>query len=314
MKRRGILSILVATILVVILVTFLIAFQVRVSEQVLVLRFGKAVRPISAPGLKFKWPYPIETVERYDTRLRVLESKYQEVYTDDGYNLVVMVAIGWSIDDAKTFYDRLQVASRARKQLKGLVGSEANAVIGRHRFDQIISTDRQRLAFDTIESETRSAVADAIEERYGVKMHFVRITQLGLPEDVTQDVFERMKAERGSIATKFRSEGEEEAERIKADADRQAELIRTKANAEATRTRAKGDAAAAEAYEVFKQHQRLAVFLKQLDSIREAKDRLTVILDTRNPLFEILKGDVQEVIQRHREPLAAPKPGSEEGQ
>jgi membrane protease subunit HflC len=313
-KRRGILSILVAIILVVILVTFLIAFQVRVGEQALVLFFGRVVRPIDEPGLKFKWPYPIETVERYDTRLRVLESKYQEAYTDDGYNVIVVVAIGWSIDDARTFYDRLQTASRARRQLEGLVGSAANSVIGRHRFDQLISTDRQRLAFDTIESEIRSGVADAIEARYGVKMHFVRITQLGLPEDVTEDVFERMKAERGSIATKFRSEGEEKAESIRADADRQAELILTRAKAEATRTRAKGDAAAADAYKVFKQHQRLAVFLKKLDSIRNAKDRLTVIIDTRNPLFDILNGDVEEVIERYRGPLPAPKPGSEEGQ
>ncbi|MFW6162167.1 MAG: protease modulator HflC [Planctomycetota bacterium] len=314
MKRRGILSILVAIVLVVTLITFLVAFQVRVGEQALVLRFGEVVRSVSEPGLEFKWPYPVETVERYDKRLRVLEGKYQEVYTDDGYNLVVQVAIGWSIDDAKTFYDRLQTAGRARRQLEGLVGSEANSIIGRHRFDQMISTDRERLAFDTIETEIRSSVADAVEERYGVRMHFVRITQLGLPQDVTEDVFERMKAERQRIATKFRSEGQEQADRIKTDADRQAELILTKAKAEATRTRAKGDAAAAEAYKVFKQHQRLAVFLKQLDSIRQAKDRLTVILDTRNPLFEPLKGDVDEVIRRHRGSEAAHGAGGEEGQ
>ena len=153
MKRRGYFSILVALILVGVLVTFLIAFQVRISERALVFTFGKVARTIVEPGLYFKWPYPIQTVQHFDTRMKVFEGKFQEVYTADGKNLIVTVSIGWAIDDPKQFYNGLKTEAEARKQIEGLVGGEVNAVIGRHTFGQFVSTDEEKLAFDKIEQE-----------------------------------------------------------------------------------------------------------------------------------------------------------------
>ncbi len=105
MKRRGIFSIIVALLLVATLITFLIAFQVRTSEHALVLTFGSVTRTITEPGLYLKLPYPIQTVEKFDVRMRVLEGKFQEVSTVDGYTLIVNLAVGWSIDDPVAFYN-----------------------------------------------------------------------------------------------------------------------------------------------------------------------------------------------------------------
>ena len=308
MKRRGIFSIIVALILVGTLLTFLVAFQVRINERALVLSFGKVSRAIKEPGLYLKWPYPVQTVEHFDTRVRVLEAKFQEVYTSDGLTLIVTLAVGWSIEEPETFYNRLQVESKARSHLEGLVGGEMNAVVGRHKFEQFISTDAAKLAFDAIEAEIRQSLATTAEERYGIKMHFVRITQLGLPETVTERVFSRMKAERKRIADKYRAEGKSEADQLRAKADRDAELIRSKAEAEATRLRGHGDAAAAGAYKVFQKHEGLAIFLNKLDAIRKLKDRLTVIVDTRTPPWDLLKGTLDDIMKRHKTPLAPPKP------
>ena len=317
MKRRGIFSIVVALLLVGTLVTFLIAFQVRISEQALVLTFGKVSRQIREPGLYLKWPYPVQTVQHFDTRTRVLEGKYQEVYTADGYNLILTLAVGWAIEDAERFYNSLQAETKARSQLEGLVGGEVNAVVGRHQFDQFISTDAEKLAFDQIEVEIQPAVATTAETRYGIKMHFVRVTQLGLPEAVTERVFARMKAERNRIATKYRAEGKSQADQLKYKADRDAELIGTQAEAEATRLRGQGDAAAAEAYKVFAKHEGLAIFLSKLDALRKLKDRLTVIIDTRTPPWDLLRGTIDDVLERHkkprRPPTLPPKPGTQEG-
>ena len=312
MKRRGIFSIIVALLLVATLITFLIAFQVRTSEHALVLTFGSVTRTITEPGLYLKLPYPIQTVEKFDVRMRVLEGKFQEVSTVDGYTLIVNLAVGWSIDDPVAFYNSVQVAERARRQLVALVGSEMGGVVGRHRLDQFVSTDPKRLAFDDVEREiigdvnTEGSVAHTAKHRYGIRLHFARLTQLGLPEGVTEKVFSRMKAERNRIATKYRSEGDSKAKQIEAEADQQAELIRTRAEAEATRLRGQGDAAAAEAYKVFGKDEGLAIFVRKLDAIRKLKDRLTVILDTRTPPWDLLGGSVEEVIRRHKRPAPAP--------
>jgi len=312
-KRRGLFTMFVALVLVAILVTFLVAFQVRINERALVFTFGKVSRPITKPGLYLKWPYPIQTVRRYDTRVNVFEAKPQESYTDDGKNVTLAVTVGWSIDDPRGFYESLQTESKAREQLETLVGSETNSAIGRHTFGQFVSTDEKKLAFENIESEIQKAIATTAEERYGIRMDFVRITQLGLPEKVTERVFARMKAERERIAKKYRSEGKSEADKIRADADRQKEVLLSTAEAQATRLRGQGEAAAAKAYQVFKANEELAVFLRKLDAVRKLKDRLTIVLDTRSPPWDLFKGDLEKVIHRARpqppKPAAAnPKP------
>ena len=55
------------------------------------------------------------------------------------------------------------------------------------------------------------AVAPEAKERYGIAVEFLGIRKLGLPEPITQKVFQRMRAERGEIAERYRSEGEAEA-------------------------------------------------------------------------------------------------------
>ena len=319
MKRRGLFSILVALILVGVLITFLIAFQVRISERALVFTFGRVDRTIIDPGLYFKWPYPIQTVQHFDTRMKVLEGKFQEVYTADGKNLIVTVAIGWSIDDPKKYYNSLKTEDEARAQIEGLVGGETNAVIGRHTFGQFVSTDEKKLAFDQIEAEIlgdaakKQGVASTTESRYGIKMHLVHITQLGLPEKVTEKVFARMKAERERIAKKYRSEGKSKADMIRADADRQKQILLSDAEAAATRLRGEGDAAAADAYKVFHKNEELAIFLRKLEAIRKLKDRLTVIIDTKQPPWDLLRGTLDQILPgRKATPApspARPKPG-----
>jgi membrane protease subunit HflC len=307
-KRRGIFTMFVALILVATLVTFLVAFQVRVNERALVFTFGKVSRPITKPGLYLKWPYPIQTVRRFDTRVSVFEAKPQESYTDDGKNVTLAVTVGWSIDDPRRFYESLQTEGKAREQLESLVGSEANSAIGRHTFGQFVSTDEKKLAFDNIESEIQGAIATTAQERYGIRMHFVRITQLGLPEKVTERVFARMKAERERIAKKYRSEGKSEADKIRADADRQREVLLSNAEAQATRLRGQGEAAAAKAYQVFRKNEELAIFLRKLDAIRKLKERLTIVLDTRSPPWDLFQGEIGSVIDRAK--AKAPKPAA----
>jgi len=255
--------------------------------------------------------------------MRVLEGKFQEVYTADGFNVIVTLALGWSIEAPRTYHES-QVAGNEASQLEGLVGGEMNAAVGRHRFEHFVSTTKDKLQFDQIEKEIVGEEADGnslisrARKRYGIRIHFVRITQLGLPEGVTESVFKRMKAERKREADELRAKGKSRADQIRAEADSEAQTTLAKAEAEATKLRGQGDAAAADAYKTFQKNEGLALFLGKLDAIRKLRDRLTVIIDTRTPPWDLLHDSIEAVLERHKQPLPphefkAPKPADTEG-
>jgi membrane protease subunit HflC len=70
----------------------------------------------------------------------------------------------------------------------------------------------------------------------------VRILRAALPQQVAEQVFQRMASERQQEAQLIRSEGEERAREIRAGAEREATVIRADAQAEADRIRGEGDA------------------------------------------------------------------------
>lgn len=292
MKRRNILTIVVAGLLVVILLLFLVAFKVRVDEYAVVFTFGKATRDIVEPGLYWKLPYPIQTVRRFDARVHLFETKLQEVPTKDVKTLVVTLAVGWSIKNPTKFYKAVGDRLTAEGQIGKLIAGEANGVIGKHRFAELVSTDAKVLAFEKIEKEIweSEAVKKQADEEYGVALAFVRFSRLSLPDQVMTSVFDRMKAERGRKSTEYRSQGQAEADKIRADATSRKESILNDARAKATELRGEGDALAAEHYTTFNKHPDLAIFLRKLDALRALKENQTVILDTNTAPWDLLKG------------------------
>lgn len=247
---------------------------------------------ITKPGLYLKWPYPIQTVKKFDTPVNVFKTKFQEAYTADSKNLVVTLAIGWSIDNPIRYNERVASADKAASHIAGSVMGMANTIIGQHTFGEFVSVDEQKLAFDRIEQEIVDAVRPTVEANYGVRLEFVRFSELSLPDKVLQSVYSRMETERSRIAQKYRAEGKSEADRIKAAADQQRADIISEAEAAATRLRGEGDAAAAEYYGVFSENPDLAIFLRQLDSLRKLKERSTIVIDTTTPPYNLLRGDV----------------------
>lgn len=304
MKRRGLFSIFVATVLVAVLLIFLISFQVRRNECAIVFTFGRVARALTEPGLYWKLPYPIQTVQRYDTRIRVFESKFDEVTTADGKNLIVTMAIGWSIEDPVQFYKAVATPGKAETQLASLVGSERNTVFSRHPLAHFVSADPLKLALSAVASEIEAPIQKKAREEYGARIHFVLITHQGVPESVTAKVFERMKAERKSIADKYLAEGKSEAEKRRAEADRKKAETLSEAERVATEARGEGDAAAAKHYAEFQKNPELAILLRKIDALRRLKEGTTLVLDFRTPPYDVLR---QIPVITGAEPAPRPK-------
>ena len=290
MMKKNIFTILTAGAIVIILILYLIAFHVRVNEQAVITTFGKPVLVLKSPGLYWKWPWPIQSLYRFDSRLQVLRTRFEETYTKDGKNIIVAASLLWKIEDSLKFLESVGTKAEAERNVQSVLRNYKNAVMGAHPLSHFISTDPESLQFDEIESEMLRLVARDTEENYGIAVKFVKIEEVALPEDTTEKVFERMKKERERIAERYRAEGEGEANTIRANAESERDKILAAAEAEAKRIMGEGDALAAKYYEVFAENEELAIFLRKLDALRKTlEEKTTVILDTGMPPYDLLE-------------------------
>ena len=101
------LALTVGLLLIVLFALMLFTFQVRQTEVALVTTFGKPSRTETEPGLKWKLPWPIQRVLKFDNRVQNFEGKFEETQTRDGYNLLISVYAGWKIKEPTTFRNAL---------------------------------------------------------------------------------------------------------------------------------------------------------------------------------------------------------------
>ncbi|MBI3875070.1 MAG: protease modulator HflC [Verrucomicrobia bacterium] len=286
------LAVTVGFILLVIFGSVLFFFEVRQSEVAFVSTFGRASDAVFPPGLHGKLPWPIQKVHKFDARVQAFEGKFEEALTSDGKPLMVQVYLGWHITDPQKYYSSFGGSARdAERNLEGLVGSAKNAVVGKHPFAHYVSTDPAQLKFTEVEKQMETAIQNEAQKRYGIKIEFLGIKRLGLPEAITQKVFERMKEERQRLVLKYQGEGNSRAIEITAEANRKRDEALATAEGDATRIRGQAEAEAAAAYRVLEQNPELAIYLQKLSTFEQTmKEKATLILDPRTPPFDLLRG------------------------
>ena len=99
-----------------------------------------------------------------------------------------------------------------------------------------------------ITERVRAQTDLSARKNLGIAVVDVRIKRIDLPNEVSESVYKRMRAERLQLANELRYTGQEAATRIKADADRQAQVLEADANRDAAKVKGEGDAEAAAIY------------------------------------------------------------------
>ena len=294
--KKNILTIIVSIVLALIFVMILFVFQVRQSEVAVVTRFGKVLRTKSDPGYSFRWPPGIDNVYKLDQRIQNLEDPFTQTLTADNNSLLTTVYAGWRIKNATNFFPKFRDGSviEAERNLKEIVTQAKVAVVGKHPLADFVNTNEKELKIDAIEAEIKALVqAQLTANNSGIYIEYLGIKKLGLPESVTQTVFDRMAAERKKLADKLDSEGLAKAQIIKSTADREAAQKISTAEGEARRIKGEGDAVAAAVYPVFQQNPDLAKFLLDTEALEAAlKERSILIFDSRTPPFNLLTGSL----------------------
>ncbi|MBX3472576.1 MAG: hypothetical protein KF878_37470 [Planctomycetes bacterium] len=289
--RQNRLTLAVAVVVGLVLLARLVVYQVRDDEVAVVLTFGRATDDVTAPRTGLKWPWPVQQVRRFDRRLRVQQTPLEEVATRDGRAVLVGSFVLWRVASAQGFLQSLGDADAATRHIEKVLRSRQSETLSRHPFGALVSVDPAQLKYQEIERDLLRLVGDDLRP-LGVEVKTVGIRRLGLPEETTEAVFERMKKDREAKAAAIRAEGEAEAGRLRAEADRERDTLLSAAEADARRLMGEAEREAEEAYARLAQDPELAIFLKKLAALEKLLGRrTTLVFDTSEPPFDLLERD-----------------------
>jgi modulator of FtsH protease HflC len=236
--RNTLALVLVGVAIVVLIIIGSATFEVKQTEQALVLRFGEPVAGrglVTEPGLHFKIPF-VETVVLLDNRILDLESPKQEVLASDNQRIEVDAFVRYRIVDPLRFYQTVGTIERANNQLASVLNSAVRRVLGEANQTQIVRDDRAALMVRIREQ------VNAEGARFGVRTIDARIRRADLPREISEKVYGRMQTERAREAAEYRAQGSEQAQKITAKADRDVVVLRASAQQQADQVRGQGDA------------------------------------------------------------------------
>lgn len=299
---KNAVPILLTVIFLLALLSFTVTYSVRFTEAAVVTTFGKASEEstVTEPGLRFKWPYPIQTVTTYDTRTRLLQTRAEAQQTRDDRQIIVEAFLTWRVADPLRFFERFSNAGgraedhfdAAEDTLRSLLAG-AMAETGKYALSELFTPTGQSKLPD-LEAGILSALTQPDQRGnsirdYGIEPTTVGIHRVRLAEATTRAVNERIAANRDRLAKQIEAAGDAEAQAIRARAQAGRDRILAFATLRATEIEAAGDRAAAQYQEQMSQYPDLAVFLKNLDLIKEAFGRrTTLILSTDSPGLRLL--------------------------
>ena len=277
---------LVAAIVLLIIVSMSV-FVVDTRQKGIVFRFGEIVYVINQPGLYVKIPL-IDNVRYFDARLLTIDSAEPERFlTKEKKNVLVDLFVKWQISDVQLYYISVNGdETRAQIRLLQTINDGLRAEFGKRDVHEVVSGERDVI----MERMREKANEDAV--KIGVVVRDVRLKRVDLPQEVSDSVYGRMRAERTRAANTLRSEGAAESEKIRADADRQREVILAKAYRDAQRVKGEGDAKAAAIYaRAYEQNPEFYAFYRSLDAYTKSfKNKSDVlVLEPNSEFFKYLK-------------------------
>ena len=241
------LSIAIISLLLILIVSSV--FVIYEGQRGIVFEFSKIKRDSSTgemmvfdPGLHFKIPF-IQSVKKLDARIQTLDEPADRFVTSEKKDLIVDSFAKWRIVDFSTYYLRTSGSiDNARALLKQKVNNGLRTEFGTRTIKEIVSGDRDSIMAKALESARSS------REDLGIEVVDVRIKAINLPTEISNSIYERMRAERTAVAKEHRSKGKEQAEIIRATIDAKVTIMLAEAQKDAFTTRGEGDALAAKIY------------------------------------------------------------------
>ncbi len=262
-------NLLIALVVVLVVFGFGSIFVVKEGNKAIVIQFGKVQRDSSGqtvvfePGLHFKLPF-IDTVRTLDARVQTLDDTPDRFVTAEKKDLIVDSYVKWRIKDfAKYYLSTGGLKDRAEDLLKQKVNNGLRSEFGNRTITQIVSGERSELMNQAMQQ------AAASSDEIGIEIVDVRVKQINLPLEVSNSIYQRMRAEREAVAKEHRSQGQEQAEVIRADIEAKVTVMLADAEKNARKVKGEGDAQAAQIYaKAYAKDREFYHFLRSMDAYK----------------------------------------------
>jgi membrane protease subunit HflC len=279
-------------LIVAVLMSFSSVFVVTEGQRAIVLLFSKVQKDsednavVYGPGLHFKVPF-FSQVRRLDARIQTLDGAPDRFVTSEKKDLIVDSFVKWRVNDFSAYYLRARGDKQyAETLLKQKVNNGLRTNFGNRTIKEIVSGERSELMEEALVQASESAT------ELGIEVLDVRVKQINLPNEVSESIFRRMRAERTAVAKEHRSEGQEKAETIRAEVDRRVTVMLADAERNARSVRGGGDATAAKIYaDAYNKDAEFFGFVRSLEAYKKTFNNKgdVMVLSPDSEFFDYMK-------------------------
>jgi membrane protease subunit HflC len=241
------------------------AYVVSEGQVGVLFQLGRIQRSDIGPGMHLKLPM-VQDVRLFDQRILTLDATPERYLTSEKKDVNVDFFAKWRINDVRLYYTTtLGDELGAQQRLSPILQEALRNQISQRTLRETVSDARSTMTKTLVDNANEAA------KTLGIEIVDVRIKRIDLPEEVSESVYNRMRAERARVANELRSQGTEVSETIRANANRERQVILAEAERDAQRLRGEGDAEAASIYaEAYSADPEFYAFHRSLEAYRRA--------------------------------------------
>ncbi len=241
------------------------AYVVSEGQVGVLFQLGRIQRSDIGPGIHLKLPM-VQDVRLFDQRILTLDATPERYLTSEKKDVNVDFFAKWRINDVRLYYTTtLGDELGAQQRLSPILQEALRNQISQRTLRETVSDARSTMTKTLVDNANEAA------KTLGIEIVDVRIKRIDLPEEVSESVYNRMRAERARVANELRSQGTEVSETIRANANRERQVILAEAERDAQRLRGEGDAEAASIYaQAYSADPEFYAFHRSLEAYRRA--------------------------------------------
>lgn len=293
-------------ILVLLFLVYSSFFVVNQRQQAIVIRFGQITDVKNQPGIYFKLPFAFLDADRVqyvsNQELR-LDLDNMRVQVSGGKFYEVDAFVVYRITNARLFREiAAGDVSQAESRLRTRLDSALRRVYGLRGFEAALSKERASMMQDVRKDITVDA------ESLGLTITDVRIRRTDLTKEVSQQTYDRMKAERLAEAEAIRARGNEGAQKRRAIADRGRIEILAAANKDAQVLRGEGEGERNRIFgEAFSNDPEFYAFYRSMTAYAQALGQgdSTLVLSPNSEFFQYFNSEAPKALTKETVPAPA---------
>ncbi len=309
MSRTARNIIIIAGALVILIVLLDALYIVSETNQVIITQFGEPIGgTITSPGMHIKVPF-IQKANYFEKRWLEWDGDANQIPTKDKKYIWVDTYARWRISEPLVFFQRVRDERGAQSRIDDIIDGETRNAVANYDLIEIvrstnrefelteeiaildlasaipkISTGREKIAHIILDNSSK------ITPEFGIELKDVRIKRVNYVEEVQQKVFDRMIAERQSIASKYRSEGDGRSAEIRGEKERELKKIQSEAYRKAQEIKGKADAEATKIYaQAYNLDPEFYQFMKTLETYRTSLKGTWLLLSTDTEFLKYLR-------------------------